>query len=95
MKKEDKYKEEYDPYLSGAVVTVVIKKENTIYFANVGNVLAFLFYSERTYYKFKVKELTVDNSAFKAETGSVAPVSTTKIAQISIPNNIIEGIFND
>lgn len=68
IRKEEKFKDDYDPYLSGAVVTLIIKKDNIIYCANVGNVLAFLFYSERVYsYKFKTKGLTIDNSNFKAD----------------------------
>ena len=38
-----------DCYLSGCSVSLVIKKDNMIFSANVGNVLAFIFYSEKIF----------------------------------------------
>jgi serine/threonine protein phosphatase PrpC len=62
------YTQEFDLYLSGTALTLVIKKDNVIYCANVGNVLALLFYAEKIYsYKFKMKELSLNNSAFSVE----------------------------
>ncbi len=63
-----KFREDYDPYLSGAVLTLVIKKDDMIYCANVGNVMAMIFFAERSYsYKFETTELTYNDSSFKAE----------------------------
>lgn len=68
LKEEYRYKNDYDPYLSGAAVTLVIKKDNTIYCANVGNVMALLFFAEKTFsYKFETMEITFNDSSFKAE----------------------------
>ncbi len=44
-------------------MSLIIKKGSTIYSANVGNVLAFIFFSEKVFsYKFEIKQLTVDHS---------------------------------
>ena len=68
MKSEEKLDIEYDCYLSGGVVTLVIVKDNMIYCANVGNISACLFFTEKIYsFKFKVIELSTDHSAIKYE----------------------------
>jgi hypothetical protein len=67
IKKEGKFKDDYDPYLSGACVTLVVKKDNHLYCANVGNVLAFLMYCERVYSYSKTKVLVTDDSNFKVD----------------------------
>jgi serine/threonine protein phosphatase PrpC len=65
---ELKEKNNFDSFLSGSAVTVIVKKDKTIYTANVGNVLAFIFYSEKKYsYKYKIKTLSLDDSSFRIE----------------------------
>jgi serine/threonine protein phosphatase PrpC len=65
---EMKFREQYDCFLSGTAVTIIVKKDNNIYCANVGNVLAIIFYAERSYsYKFETLELSCNHSSFKAE----------------------------
>ncbi len=99
-KEEQKYIDDYDAYLSGCAVTLVIRKENFIYCANVGNVLALLFYAERIFsYKFKTKEMTLNDSSFKAESTlsnfNNQPESMLKVLHSNIssnnviPNNLI------
>lgn len=76
------YIDDYDAYLSGCAVTLVIRKDNFIYCANLGNVLALLFYAERIFsYKFKTKELTLNDSSFKAE---------STLSQFNNPESIIK-----
>lgn len=68
IKREEYRIEEYDPYLTGAAVTLIIKKDRSIYSANVGNVLALLFYNDKiSSTKYKIKELTWDDSVYKVE----------------------------
>jgi serine/threonine protein phosphatase PrpC len=88
QKSDTKYSMEYDLYLSGTAVTVVIRKENVIYCANVGNVLALLFYAEKIYsYKFKMKELSLNNSAFNSVKELKEGLTENKIQHLS--NNMI------
>ena len=55
--------------MSGASVTFLLKKGSALYCANVGNVLAFVFFSEKIFsYKFDVRQLTYNNSNFNSET---------------------------
>jgi len=57
---------DYDCYLSGGVVTLVVVKDQVVYCANVGNISACLFFTEKVYsFKFKVLELSTDHSAMK------------------------------
>jgi hypothetical protein len=71
IRKEGKYKDDYDPFLSGAAVTLVIKKDCYLYSANVGNILGFMMYSERAYsYGFKTKVIVTDDSNFKVDSSS-------------------------
>jgi serine/threonine protein phosphatase PrpC len=50
-------------------VSLLVRKGSTIYSANVGNCLAFVFFSEKIFsYKFDVRQLTYDNSNFSSET---------------------------
>ncbi len=61
---EDKLETEYDCYLSGGVTTLVVLKDSYIYCANVGNINASLFFTEKIYsFKFKILELSTDDSA--------------------------------
>lgn len=72
-----------DCYLSGVSLTMVIKKGSLIYCANVGNVLAFIFFSEKIFsYKFEVRQLSFDDSNFSLN--SVGEISNFNLmAQIS------------
>lgn len=55
---------EYDCYLSGGVATLVILKDNYVYCGNIGNINASIFFTEKNYsFKFKINELTTDDSA--------------------------------
>jgi hypothetical protein len=88
LKKEGQtYIDDYDAYLSGCAVTLVIRKDNYIYCANVGNVLALLFYAERIFsYKFKTKELTLNDSSFKAE---------STLSQFNNPESILKVLHSN
>lgn len=64
LNSEDKLEIEYDCYLSGGVTSLVVVKDNYIYCANVGNINASLFFTEKIYsFKFKILELSTDDSA--------------------------------
>ena len=64
LQTEDRNDLEYDCYLSGGVTTIVVIKDEYLYCANIGNVNAAIFFNEKAYtFKFKVLELTIDNSA--------------------------------
>ncbi len=68
IRKEEKYRDQYDTYLSGAAVTLVVKKDNSLYIANVGNVMAYIIYCDKFYnYGYKSKQLVINDSNFKAE----------------------------
>ena len=55
---------QYDCYLSGGVLTLVVIKDNYLYCANIGNVSAALFFNEKLYtFKFKILEFSTDDSA--------------------------------
>lgn len=59
---------EYDPFLSGVAVTLVIRINNTIFCANVGNILCMVFCSDCMYpSKFTVSEMTFNDSNFSEE----------------------------
>jgi hypothetical protein len=82
IRKEGKYKDDYDPFLSGAAVTLVVKKDSYLYSANVGNILGFIMYSERAYsYGFKTKVVVTDDSNFKVD-------GSTHQANANVTNNI-------
>lgn len=64
LNSEDKLEIEYDCYLSGGVVTLVVIKNNYLYCGNIGNISASLFFTEKTYsLKFKIIEIATDDSA--------------------------------
>ena len=64
MQTEDRQDEEYDCYLSGGVLTLVVIKDNFLYSANIGNVNAAIFFNEKVYtFKFKILEISTDDSA--------------------------------
>lgn len=71
LNSEGKLEVEYDCYLSGGVTTLVVVKDNYIYCANVGNINASLFFTEKIYsFKFKVLELSTDDSAMAIDKNS-------------------------
>jgi len=68
LKCDEKTDLDYDCYLSGGVVTLVVVKDNILYCANVGNISACLFFTERFYsFKFNIIELSTDHSAKMSE----------------------------
>lgn len=70
---------DYDCYLSGGTVTLVILKDNILYCANVGNINASLFYSEKYYsLKFKIIELSTDHSAMTLKESSALQANVNK-----------------
>jgi len=63
---------EYDCYLSGGVVTLVIVRDNYIYCANVGNINASIFFKEKIFsFKFRIMELSTDDSAMPLDEKSL------------------------
>ena len=80
MKSDEKADVEFDCYLSGGVVSLVVVKDNIVYCANVGNVTACLFFTEKIYsFKFRIVELSTDHSAQKYEITKNLYPSTLKI----------------
>lgn len=63
VNKQVKLREDYDAILSGLSISLIIFKNDTIYTANVGNVLGLLIHSDKEYLtRFEVNILTVDDS---------------------------------
>ena len=57
--------DEYDPFLSGASVSIVVIRNSVIYTANVGNVLAMVVSTDQTTIsKIEIDILTIDDSDF-------------------------------
>lgn len=80
MRLDEKVELEYDCYLSGGVVSLVVVKDNVVYCANVGNISACLFFTEKVYsFKFKILELSTDHSAVKYESMKHQYASNLKI----------------
>ena len=66
--REEKVYGNYDPYLSGVAVTIIIRIRNYLYTANVGNVLGVLFCNDKLMpSKFNITELTFDDSNFSED----------------------------
>ena len=60
-----KLQDEYDPFLSGASVSIVVIRNSVIYTANVGNVLAMVVSTDQnTISKIEIDILTIDDSDF-------------------------------
>ena len=60
-----KLQDEYDPFLSGASVSIVVIRNSVIYTANVGNVLAMVVSTDQTTIsKIEIDILTIDDSDF-------------------------------
>ena len=66
--REEKTYGNYDPYLSGVAVTIIIRIKNYLFTANVGNVLAVLFSNDKLMpSKFNITELTFNDSNFSED----------------------------
>jgi len=66
--REEKVYGNYDPYLSGVAVTIIIRIKNMLFTANVGNVLAVLFCNDKLMpSKFNITELTFNDSNFSED----------------------------
>ena len=66
--REEKTYGNYDPYLSGVAVTMIIRLKNYLFTANVGNVLAVLFSNDKLMpSKFNITELTFNDSNFSED----------------------------
>lgn len=66
--REEKTYGNYDPYLSGVAVTIIIRIKNILFTANVGNVLAVLFSNDKLMpSKFNITELTFNDSNFSED----------------------------
>lgn len=58
----------YDPFLSGATICIVIKLNNMIYHANVGNSIGYLFNCDKVYSsKYNLIQLSFNDSDFNSE----------------------------
>lgn len=63
INKEVKNEVDYDPFLSGCAVTIIIKQGKFLYSANVGNVLAFVIRNDQLCPgKVFIDQLTIDDS---------------------------------
>ena len=68
INREEKTYGNYDPFLSGVAVTLIIRIKNTIYCSNVGNVLSIIFNSDTLMpSKFNITELTFNDSNFNED----------------------------
>lgn len=68
-KRENQEYVKYDPFLSGAVVSIVIKLNNIIYHANVGNTIAYMFNCDKVCpSKYNLIQLSFNDSEFNSET---------------------------
>ena len=66
--REEKTYGNYDPYLSGVAVTIIVRIKNYLFTANVGNVLAVLFSNDKLMpSKFNITELTFNDSNFSED----------------------------
>ena len=90
MNREEKNYGNYDPFLSGVAVTILIKMYNTIFCANVGNVLAIIFNSDKLMpSRFNITELTFNDSNFSEENLNMQkPVENRENPDTSIENLI-------
>ena len=67
-KREEKVYGNFDPYLSGVAVTIIIRIRNHLYTANVGNVLGVVFCNDKLMpSKFNITELTFNDSNFSED----------------------------
>ena len=66
--REEKTYGNYDPYLSGVAVTIIVRIKNYLFTANVGNVLAVLFSNDKLMpSKFNITELSFNDSNFSED----------------------------
>ena len=97
-----KYIDEYDAYLSGAALTLIIKKDETIFCANLGNVSAFLLSSDREHsYKYNIIGLTLDDSDFTVDALLSQNICSNKAVSYDLENankmtnhNLKENFYN-
>lgn len=65
INQEIKMQDDYDPFLSGASISIVVIRNSVIYTANVGNVLAMVVSTDQTAIsKIEINILTIDDSDF-------------------------------
>lgn len=80
LKREVKEYTHYDPFLSGAAVTIIVRIKDMIYHANVGNVLAWIFnYDKFCPSKYLLTQLSFNDSNFDSrayENGDVMHFET-------------------
>jgi serine/threonine protein phosphatase PrpC len=68
INREEKTYGNYDPFLSGVAVTLLIRIKTMIFCANVGNVLATIFHTDKLMpSKFNITELTFNDSNFSED----------------------------
>ena len=103
--KEEKMYGDYDPYLSGVAVTIIIRIKNYLYTANVGNVLGILFCNDKLMpSKYNITELTFNDSNFsedlvnnfdeqKEETKKLNEISVDSLIKPEQINNEIRRIY--
>ena len=66
--KEEKMYGNYDPYLSGVAVTIIIRIKNLLFTANVGNILGIIFCNDKLMpSKYNITELTFNDSNFSED----------------------------
>lgn len=60
--------DEYDAYLSGAAVTIIIIKDNVLYTVNIGNVMGLLIHNDYLHMKHKEdSETNINTSKFEVD----------------------------
>lgn len=68
IKREVKEFTNYDPFLSGAAVTIVLRINDILYHANVGNIMAFIFNSDKLCpSKYSLTQLGFNDSNFESK----------------------------
>lgn len=90
--REEKTYGNYDPYLSGVAVTMIIRLKNYLFTANVGNVLAVLFSNDKLMpSKFNITELTFNDSNFSED--AVNNIDKPEIEKSAQNDMLIESLI--
>ena len=90
--REEKTYGNYDPYLSGVAVTIIIRIKNYLFTANVGNVLAVLFSNDKLMpSKFNITELSFNDSNFSEDL--VNNIDKQEVEKLTQNDMLIESLI--
>ena len=92
INREEKTYGNYDPFLSGVAVTLVIRIKNFLYFSNVGNVLSIIFNSDKLMpSKFNITECTFNDSNF---TDDILNCDSNEQDSQNLNDSIVDNLIN-